>query len=75
MSLKGDRKGRPGLVLFFGKQHFPEVSGGLQVDYFISHHWAEDFGEFVQSVLPPGGDCTGKGGARLVRALAGQTPI
>ncbi|CAK9007045.1 Serine/threonine-protein phosphatase 6 regulatory ankyrin repeat subunit C (PP6-ARS-C) (Serine/threonine-protein phosphatase 6 regulatory subunit ARS-C) [Durusdinium trenchii] len=24
---------------------------GLQVDYFISHHWAEDFGEFVQSVL------------------------
>lgn len=25
--------------------------GGLQVDYFISHHWAEDFGEFVQSVL------------------------
>lgn len=25
--------------------------GGLQVDFFISHHWAEDFGEFVQSVL------------------------
>lgn len=21
------------------------------MDYFISHHWAEDFGEFVQSVL------------------------
>lgn len=24
---------------------------GLVVDYFISHHWAEDFGEFVQSIL------------------------
>ncbi|CAE8613151.1 unnamed protein product [Polarella glacialis] len=24
---------------------------GLQIDFFISHHWAEDFGEFTQSIL------------------------
>ena len=42
------------------------ASDGLQVDYFISHHWAEDFGEFVQSVLSLGkyskrwGSCSGR---------------
>ena len=36
------------------------AAGGLQVDYFISHHWAEDFGEFVQSALKLGGMCHGQ---------------
>ncbi len=38
---------------------FCVFSGGLQVDFFISHHWAEDFGEFVQSVLHHGFVCWG----------------
>lgn len=24
---------------------------GLQIDFFISHHWGEDIGEFIQSIL------------------------
>ena len=42
------------------------AAGGLQVDYFISHHWAEDFGEFVQSVLKLGGMCHGQPSAMVM---------